>query len=167
MWLDLWDPYKFNHHPWKKNSVKVEPETWWEWETILSFEALGLFSGGRNVRASENCFLFFGQIPPLLQQSKIRRYLSRNPTNNLCGAVTTGGKNYPTNHWLQRGWITLEMSTSSSKPQTSITNLPLADEEIKNLHNKIPSRELTYPTTGKGKSSSKLPFNAICQFPEG
>ena len=26
----------------------------------------------------------------------------------------------------------------------------------------VPSRKLTYPTTGKGKSSSKLPFDGIC-----
>ena len=27
---------------------------------------------------------------------------------------------------------------------------------------KVPSRELTYPTWGKGKSSSKVPFYGIC-----
>ena len=32
---------------------------------------------------------------------------------------------------------------------------------------KIPSRELTYPTFGKGKSSSKVPWEGICWFPGG
>ena len=31
----------------------------------------------------------------------------------------------------------------------------------------IPSRELTYPTLGKGKSSSKCHFWGICEFPGG
>ena len=31
----------------------------------------------------------------------------------------------------------------------------------------VPSRELTYPTWGKGKSSSKVPFLGICWFPGG
>ena len=31
----------------------------------------------------------------------------------------------------------------------------------------LPSRELTYPTLGKGKSSSKCHFWGICQFPGG
>ena len=33
-------------------------------------------------------------------------------------------------------------------------------------HGCIPSRELTYPTLGKGKSSSKGIFDGICLFPE-
>jgi len=31
----------------------------------------------------------------------------------------------------------------------------------------IPSRELTCPTLGKGKSSSKVIFDGICSFPGG
>ena len=38
---------------------------------------------------------------------------------------------------------------------------PLKEDNI------IPSRKLTYPTLGKGKSSSKVIFDGICQFPVG
>ena len=36
-----------------------------------------------------------------------------------------------------------------------------------NLPQRIPSKELTYPTLGKGKSSSKCHFGGICWFPGG
>jgi len=36
-------------------------------------------------------------------------------------------------------------------------------EEMMGFHLwKVPSRELTYPTLGKGKSSSKMPWWGIC-----
>ena len=35
-------------------------------------------------------------------------------------------------------------------------------ESVKLMGFKLPSRELTYPTLGKGKSSSKVIFDGIC-----
>jgi len=34
--------------------------------------------------------------------------------------------------------------------------------ERKGIPRNMPSRELTYPTLGKGKSSSKVTFDGIC-----
>ena len=39
-----------------------------------------------------------------------------------------------------------------------MTDLESQTETIWNIYPEIPSRELTYPTWGKGKSSSKVPF---------
>ena len=57
--------------------------------------------------------------------------------------------------------LTHAAKSSSQKLSTSFL------EQMNSLYFGIPSRELTYPTWGKGKSFSRIPWVGICWFPGG
>ena len=52
--------------------------------------------------------------------------------------------------------------TTQRDGQTSDSLPFFVQIEFKEVSSRIPSRELTYPTLGKGKSSSNMPWVGIC-----
>ena len=62
-------------------------------------------------------------------------------------------KNKVLDSWHQK-------KNSNTKLTGGLTLSPIIIVELEN--SELPSRELTYPTLGKGKSSSKVPWDWIC-----
>ena len=66
---------------------------------------------------------------------------------------------------LKKFGNTITSNIQKKKPNIQEWKCPIPTSIF--FYQNIPSRELTYPTWGKGKSSSKVPFYGICQFPGG
>ena len=97
-------------------------------------------------------------------------YHSTGPRNRVLGCTITGTRTGgawklgPANvSFLMATWVIIE----SPKTKDIGRFQGLICFFCRKFVKKLPSRELTYPTLGKGKPSSKLAFQGIWQFPGG